>query len=546
MFQLLFVFRYLDNNRLTSWQWVFAGVDLPILLVSLVIGIIAAYGFSRSSIPDRHPVAVLFIFSFLLGGLFWKEPEVIVDTSRYFTQAKHLELYGVGYFIREWGRALNAWTDLPLLPFLYGIIFKVFGESRVYIQVLNTFLFSMTTVCAYFIGKALWNKEIGFNAGMLLSGIPYLLTQIPLMLADVGTMCFVLFSVLALTYALLRGGFWVLIAPVAVTSAFFSKFSSWIMLSVLCVIFTVFAVDKTLPLQTRHRLLKRGISVVMITLIPVALIVMYKYDVLSEQIRLLITYQKPALSGWRESFVSTYLFQIHALITMAALFSLYAAVRRRDIRYSIICWLPLLVIVAWVERIRYIVPIFPMLVLMAAYGLDEVRNRELRRFIVFGTVSVSLVIAIFVYLPFLKKMGTANLLEAGRYLDSLDTPSVEVITLPPKDFVINPAVSVPVLDLFTRKEISYAYKEARPPEEISRSPLRFTWTYENPLYYRSDHDRDFTEERPLVIITTGHREILTQHIQERLRGYRKSSEFRTTTGVFQYSPDVIIHEPQGR
>jgi hypothetical protein len=546
MFQLLFVFRYLDDNRLTSWQWVFDGVYLPAVLVSLLVGITAAYGLSWSSLPDKHPVAVLFIFSFLTGCLFWKEPEVIVDTSRYFTQAKHLELYGVRYFIGEWGRTLNAWTDLPLLPFLYGIIFKVFGESRVYIQILNTFLFSVTAVWAYFIGKTLWNKDVGFNAGMLLSAIPYLLTQVPLMLTDVGTMCFLLFAVFAFTQALLKGGFWVLIASVAVISAFFSKFSSWIMLSVLCVVFTVFILDRTLPSQTRRRLLKRGGSVAMITLIPLAVVVTYRYDVLSEQIRLLITYQKPALSGWRESFVSTYLFQTNAFITVAALFSLYAAVRKRDIRYSIVCWLPLLIIITAVGRIRYIVPVFPMLALMAAYGLDEVRSRELKRFMVFGAISVSLVIAISVYLPFLKKMGTSNLLEAGKYLDSLDTPSVEVITPRRNDFVINPAVSVPVLDFFTSREIIYEYKEAIPPEGFRRSPLRFTWMYENPLYYRSDSGRDFTAERPLVIITSEHGEVLVHHILEKLKGYRKTLEFNTTTGVFRYSPDVLIYEPDGR
>jgi hypothetical protein len=293
-------------------------------------------------------------------------------------------------------------------------------------------------------------------------------------------------------------------------------------------------------------LLKRGVSVALITLIPLTAVVTYKYDVLSEQIRLLITYQKPSLSGWRESSVSTYLFQTHSFITVAALFSLYAAVRRRDIRYSIICWLPLLIFIASVGRIRYIVPVFPMLALMAAYGLDAVRSRELRRFIVFGTVSVSIVVAASVYLPFLKKMGTANLLEAGRYLNSLDTPSVEVITPPPNTSVINPAVSVPLLDLFTGKDISYNYKDTRPPDGFRRSPLRFTWMYENPLYYRSDSRRDFTEEKPLVIITTVHRETLTQNVQERLRGYRKSETFNSTTGVFQYSPDVLIYEPGGR
>ena len=66
-------------------------------------------------------MAALFIVSFAVSAMFWQEPEMIVDASRYFTQAKHLELYGFGYFFREWGNGINAWTDLPAIPFLYGV-----------------------------------------------------------------------------------------------------------------------------------------------------------------------------------------------------------------------------------------------------------------------------------------------------------------------------------------------------------------------------------------------------------------------------------------
>ena len=93
---------------------------------------------------------------------FWKVPEVIVDASRYFTQAKHLDVYGIGYFLREWGRDINIWTDMPLIPFLYGLIFKLFGESRIYIQAFTTLLFSLTVVLTYNIGKTLWDETVGF------------------------------------------------------------------------------------------------------------------------------------------------------------------------------------------------------------------------------------------------------------------------------------------------------------------------------------------------------------------------------------------------
>jgi len=124
------------------------------------------------------------------AACFWKEPEVIVDASRYFTQAKHLELDGLGGFVRGWGREIPAWTDLPLVPALYGFVFRTFGETRVAVQAFTTLLFAGTVLLAFRTGKALWDEEVGFAGGALLLAIPYLLTQVPTMLVDVPTMFF--------------------------------------------------------------------------------------------------------------------------------------------------------------------------------------------------------------------------------------------------------------------------------------------------------------------------------------------------------------------
>ena len=421
-FQLLFLFRSFDDNRLTSWQWVFHGVNVTHVILLLVVGLIAAYVMSRVSLFERSPVVFLFTFSFLASAFFWGEPEVIVDSSRYFTQAKHLEIYGIRYFFREWGNEINAWTDLPLLPFLYGVLFKAAGESRIYIQIFNSFLFSMTVVCTCLLGKALWSEGLGFIAGLLLAGIPYLLTQPPLMLVDIGTMFFLTFSLFAFTMALTRGSVWTPVASAAVVCAVFSKFSTWMMLSVLGVIFLVLLIEKNPVPAYRRRLLVRGLSVALMTLIPAGALILYKYDLIAGQIQLLLTYQKPALKVWGESFASTYLFQIHPFITIAAVSSLFSAIRKRDLRYLIISWLTILMIILWIKRIRYIVPLFPMVALMASYGFLTIRDRTLRRYCAFAIVSASLVVGVFTFLPFLKNMGPANLERAGRYLNSLEAP----------------------------------------------------------------------------------------------------------------------------
>ena len=554
VFLTLFIFRSLDDNRLTSWQWAFTGVDVTGIFLILILGIIIAYTLSKVSFPERNPAVFLFLSSFVISVLFWKEPEVIIDASRYFTQAKHLKIYGIKYFIGEWGRNINAWTDLPLVPFLYGLIFKFFGESRTYIQIFTTSLFSMTVVLTYLIGKTLWDENTGFFAGVLLLGMPYLFTQVPLMLVDVPTMFFLTFLIFTFIKALERGKKWIAISSVAIFLVFFSKYSTWLMLSVLVVIVLVYLIQNTehrtqntehktpdSKLQTRY--IYRSALVALIAGLFIGVVILFKFDVFSGQVNLLLDYQKPGLKRWGESFVSTFFYQIHPLITIAALYSLYVAFKKRDLKYLIISWLIFLIVLLQIKRIRYIIIIFPMFALMASYGLQVVKNKELRRFVASCIVVSSLVLAIFVYLPFLQKMSPVNLKNAGRFLDSVDATNIEVLTPPSTNHVVNPAVSVPILDLFTEKDIYY-YHDASfslPFERIRESPLRFTWEYKNPEYY-SVNGKGAVGNTAIVVISSELRQTMPDYITQRTKGFHMSKIFKDSVGVFKYVTIIKIYQ----
>ncbi len=547
VFLTLFIFRSLDDNRLTSWQWTFTDVDIARFFFILILGIIIAYALSKVSFPECNPAIFLFLSSFVISVLFWKEPEVIIDASRYFTQAKHLKVYGIKYFIGEWGRNINAWTDLPLVPFLYGLIFKFFGESRTYIQIFTTSLFSMTVVLTYLIGKTLWDKNVGFFAGVLLLGIPYLFTQVPLMLVDVSTMFFLTFLIFAFIKALERGKKWIAISSVAIFLVFFSKYSTWLMLSVLVVIVLVYLIQNTehrtpdSKLQTRY--IYRSALVALIAGFFIGFVILFKFDVFSGQINLLLDYQKPGLKRWGESFVSTFFYQIHPLITIAALYSIYVAFKKRDLKYLIISWLIFLIVLLQIKRIRYIIIIFPMLTLMASYGLQVVKNKELRRFVALCIVVSSLVLAIFVYLPFLQKMSSVNLKNAGRFLDSVDATNIEVLTPPSTNHVVNPAVSVPILDLFTEKDIYYHYDTGFSPpfKRIKESPLRFTWEYKNPEYY-SVNGKGAVGNTAIVVISSELRQTMPDYITQRTNGFHMSKIFKDSVGVFKYVTIIKIYQ----
>lgn len=553
-FLALFVFRSLDDNRLTSWQWVFAGDDALKIVFILVIGVFLAYVVSSISLSIRKPAIGLFIFSFIISALSWAEPEVIVDASRYFVQAKFLELYGIGYFFSEWGKEIAVWTDLPLVPLLYGLVFKFFGEHRIGIQLFNSLLFSGTAVLTYLIGKTLWNETVGLYGGVLLLGIPFLLTQVPLMLVDVATMFFFTLALFTTIKAVKQGGTaLLLLASVTIVLAMLTKYSVWLMLSVIPVVFVShFEYGK-------KTLLRRATVITLATFFLIGIVLLWNFNVFAEQLKLLLNYQVPGLKRWGESLASTFFFQVHPYITVAALFSTYVAIRKKDLKFLIIGWLLLLVIVLEIKRARYLIVIFPMLVLMAAYGINEIRNVKINRFIVSSTVASALVITFFGYLPFLQKTSAINLSQAGKYLDSIDTgktQEIEVITLPQANTIVNPAVSVPVLDLFTQKTLVYRDDKGLIPDPrlIEKSPLRFTWAYRNPKFFsqyfftNGGTSPGILKKRiPVVIIfgdaSQANSQGISDQITKRIEGYRLAKELTIIDKVFRYQTLIRVYQP---
>jgi len=97
LYLILFLARSFDDNRTASWQYVFTVANPSILFSLLVMCLPAGWLLSRISLEERSPSLLLFGASFAISALFWSEPEVIVDASRYFAEAKYLEVYGVGF-----------------------------------------------------------------------------------------------------------------------------------------------------------------------------------------------------------------------------------------------------------------------------------------------------------------------------------------------------------------------------------------------------------------------------------------------------------------
>ncbi len=541
VFLALFLFRELDDNRLTSWQWVFANANLPALLLQLCAGLLIAYWLAGS--VDRiqeHPMT-LFVVSYAVATIFWREPEVIVDSARYFAQAKHIEQYGIAYFLREWGKEIPAWTDLPLVPFLYGIVLKLLGESRYAIQALTTLLFSGTVLMTYFIGRQLWSPALGLSAGMLLLAMPYLLTQVPLTMSDVPSMFFLTVAVLASIRALQAGGpFRLALAAAAIVLAMLAKYSTWLMLTVVPVIAVVEYVHQGRPVFGRTAGI---IAWVGLLLLPILL---WRHDLFAHQLSFLRDYQYPGLYRWGESYISTFLFQLHPFVALMAMVSIFAAAFRKDPKYLIISWMLCLIVLFEIKRIRYTMITLPMLALMAAYGLHLIKDQITRRFTVLAAIASSLVIAVYGHLNFLQTTSAANLQQAGHYLDAVDQKLIEVYTLPQINSVINPAISVPIMDLYTNKTIVYrrdgGAEHVRIPSKIATSPLRFTWELPDWRFF-DDSQIPAYSDKVIVVILSDPRQTLPASLARDLAGFTLMKEFREQSGVFRYRTIVQIYQP---
>ncbi len=533
----LYNLRTLDDNRLTSWWWVFNDIAPVAFFLMIVAGIALAYGISRLSFRGRAAVPALFMAAFLITAGLWQQPEVIVDAARHFMQAKYLELHGIWYFLSAWGNDIPAWTDLPLAPLIYGVIFQVFGESRLAIQIFTSLLFSATVVLTCLIGKTLWSRDLGLFAGMLLLGMPYLLVQVPLVMVDVAAMFFLTLAVFATILAITRGGtLFCVMAAIAITLAMLAKYSNWLMLSVAPIIVLAHA-----RLGWKVVLL-RAASVAAGLLLLMGTFVYLKFDVVAGQISLLHSFQVPALGRWGESLLSMFFFQIHPFITISAVLSVYLAVKKRDVKYAIIGWMLLVVMVLELRRIRYMLVLLPMLALMAAYGLEALKHVQYRKFIAANTAITAVLIVVVGYLPFSQRTSASNIKQAGEYLDSIRAGTAEVYVLPQTNSSVNPAVAVPMLDLFTDQQLVYYADAGTGPaaETIAKLPWRWTWEVGSPEYLSPVGTSGAVST--IVVIQSEAEQAVPDSLAERIYGYQLKKEFAGTTRVFRYQTIVRIYQ----
>lgn len=537
VFPLQYISRSLDMSTLTSWRWVFTDKGPTNVFLLLLPALILAVPLSSSYLPEKHPAISLFLLSVLSCLPFINSPEYLLDSARYFLQAKYIAVYGISEFFHEWGGEISAWTDLPLVPLIYGFLFKLFGETKLVITFFNVLLFGFIPIITYLIGQLLWDRTTGFLAGVLIMASPYLPTQVPLMLVDIHVMFFLLLAVFAFLLALERGGFLITIgSAIAIILALFSKYSTWPMLVVLGIIALI-------KLDTQPRIvIKRSFAVAVLTSLLLGIIFIWKGPLILEQINFLRTYQLSGLKNWQEGYVAVFFFQAHPYILLGALLGCCRAVINRDKKILIIVWFAALVFFLELKRLRYLLPLLPFLSLTAAYGLQAITHAQVRRYIVYCSVLSSLVVGIIIYRPFLAVTSMSNLKNAGSFLNTLQADAVEVYCLPQAYSLGNTSVAVPILDIYTDKEIyqNQTWNSEKGSRRAQSASLRFTWELTQPAYYR---DKKYAGlQLPVVVISSEPISNMPEQLIKKYPSSKAIKKFTNSSRVFRFQTYVTVFE----
>jgi len=485
---LLYILRRCDDNTLVSWRWAFAATGIGPVMTAMALTAGTVVLWARVPPVARRRQPGLFLLALAVGAATWSEPEVMIDAGRYFMQAKFVSTNGVWFFLREWGRGISAWTDLPLVPLIHGMALRLGGEQRAAVLLVNTVLFAATAVLTARTAAMIGGRGCRTAAGLFFLSSPYLLTQVPLMLVDVAAMFFLTLALWSCFRAMLSDG-WAMVpvAAVSLAAAWAAKYSLWPMSAVLLAAPAAAGMSRATA--------RRSAAIVLAAALLLLPLAWARRDVLAGQLHLLFSYQGPALGRWREGPVSTFVFQIPPWIAALAAYGAVAAARQK--RWEVV-WLGLLFlgVAVFVQRIRYLLPLLPCLCLAAAWGMSRLADAGICRLAGWLGLAYGLVIYHGAYLPFLEGVSLDNLRRAGRYLNGLESTAVEVVALPQPHSGGSTFAAVMLLDLYTDKQvISRQHWPTRPVD--TRHPLRFTWSLSKPRYYTGGRAADM----PVVVIS---------------------------------------------
>ena len=236
---------------------------------------------------------------------------------------------------------------------------------------------------------------------------------------------------------------------------------------------------------------------------------------------------------------------MHPFVSLAAIASLYFAVKKKETAYIIPAAALCIMLAMGVYRARYLLIVYPMLALVAAYGFRQLEDKFLQRFIVRSAVVVSLAVTFVASMNFLQHHYSAvNLKDAGSYLNTIEQANIAVIVLPQPQTAVNPAVVLPLLDYYSDKKFHRVGGVAipNPIDERSQriSSLRFTWEVKQHVYPIIKYE-EVIPAPVLVLLSSDNEKQLPDSVAGILNHYVLDERFSVTDDVFRFQSVVTVY-----
>lgn len=537
-YYLLYTFRSEDNTVLMAWKYVFSYDNIKIneLLLVLSIVILISLIISRISISnylnqEKYHILFLFVSGMFICTLFWNIPEINPDAARYFMEAKYLELRGIVSFTNDWGQGFFVWTDSPSVPFFYGIILKYLGEYRVYIQIYNAILFSLTSVLTYKISKRLWNEEIGLYSGLMIMSFPFLLSQVPLMLVDITLMFLTILSVF-LILKIFDNKYYSIPASLAIFFAVYAKMSS--LLFIIPPAISILIINYKSVLKDKNR----WIFTFIFTMAIILMFFLLNMGVFIDNMHTVSNFKLSNANPYFESPLN-FLFQVGSIVIILALISVIIAYRNKDKKYLfLIIWIVLPLIFLYNTRIRQLISIFPVIAIMASISLFSISHKPIKKFLILSLFLTSIAFTLYAYIPFEENFTDRNIKDAAEYANSLNISEIELFLDFSEKHSQDPEAMVSLFDIYSNKKIVFSGENKFYP--VADFSNQWNAYYKIPTFYYENTSSSLSRnERIIVTIsdkfesTSIPPEVLKNHVLiEKFEGRRISVFFPSSVKIY--------------
>jgi hypothetical protein len=340
-----------------------------------------------------------------MASLLWRLayldlPQAQPDAVIYFVQAQRVALHPLetllGWPAEVWSGPEAAFhRPFPLVPLIFGLVFRVFGERWAVVQLLMAASAVVLPLAVAWVGRSAGRPGLGLAAGWLALGLPFLQAQTGWLLVDVPLLVLLCLAWGAMLRA--RSPLGVALALLACAPALASKASAGL-----------FLLGPLAALLTQRHLARRWM-LPLLALLGLGILAWLHPPRLRED-----------PSTWIEAVWATMLQLRPALwlLAMPALGSRQPMVRQAS---AVLLALPVLVLWAPPEHAaRYALPLGLALCLLVA--------GTLRRFpwAIPGLVASGLALSLLGYRPLLVHHQAANLQQAVRILEARQVRSIEL------------------------------------------------------------------------------------------------------------------------